>query len=135
MILHTITGRSHNVLSAITHMQLFGRGLQLSAAALRTSGTDTDTIHDDLAALQAAHVGKVTLSGTLHPCASSEAVAVLGGVGGLGLLTARWLIDSCGVRHVILLSRSGKASATDLAGTHFFSNIHTSLEIKLEIRI
>lgn len=66
--------------------------------------------------MQAAHVGKVTLAGASQPCAPSEAVAVLGGVGGLGLLTARWLIESCGVRHVVLLSRSGKASAENLTG-------------------
>ena len=65
--------------------------------------------------MQAAHVGKVTLCGAHQPCASAEAVAVLGGLGGLGLLMARWLIDSCGVRHVVLLSRSGTATADKLA--------------------
>lgn len=73
------------------------------------------------AAIQAAHVGKVTLSGAPQPCAPSEAVAVLGGVGGLGLLTARWLIESCGVRHVVLLSRGSKAAAGKLSGTSLHS--------------
>ena len=61
-------------------------------------------------------MGKVTLSGAPQPCAPSEAVAILGGLGGLGILTARWLIESCGVRHIVLPSRSGKAAALDLTG-------------------
>ena len=73
-------------------------------------------------------MGKVTLSGTPQPCPPSEAVTILGGLGGLGILTASWLIDSCGVRHIILLSRSGKAAAQELAGgsSHVVVSLTTS---------
>ncbi len=58
---------------------------------------------------QAKHVGKVLLS----PPRSLDvdgAVLITGGVGGLGSLTAKHLVSSHGVKHVVLCSRRGTES-------------------------
>jgi len=59
-------------------------------------------------AAQARHIGKIVLSqdgkrGQLDPDAS---YLITGGMGGIGLYVARWLVEQ-GAGHLILLSRSG----------------------------
>lgn len=62
--------------------------------------------------LQASHVGKVVVakqSTGLAPCVSDRAtVAITGGLGGLGLLVARWLVGTGEVGNIHLVSRSGR---------------------------
>ena len=55
---------------------------------------------------QARHVGKVVLT---VPSTSTGTVVVTGGTGGLGRAVARHLVVEHGVRHVVLLSRTGSA--------------------------
>ncbi|WP_143086414.1 type I polyketide synthase [Amycolatopsis saalfeldensis] len=58
---------------------------------------------------QARHVGKVVLTPQAPPDPGGT-VLVTGGTGGLGALTARHLVTSRGVRHLVLASRSGAAA-------------------------
>jgi len=68
-------------------------------------------------ALQATHTGKVTVA--RPPAIGSDGgVTVLGGLGGLGSIVARWLVNSCGVQELTLLSRSGRTSKGLPAGEH-----------------
>ncbi len=55
---------------------------------------------------QARHIGKIALS-LPRPVDSNGTVLVTGGTGGLGSLLARHLVTRHGVRHLLLLSRSG----------------------------
>ncbi|QNP67916.1 amino acid adenylation domain-containing protein (plasmid) [Streptomyces genisteinicus] len=59
---------------------------------------------------QARHVGKVVLT-LPRPLDPSEAVLVTGGTGMLGGVVARHLVVRHGVRHLVLVSRSGGAAA------------------------
>jgi predicted amino acid dehydrogenase len=65
---------------------------------------------------QATHTGKVVVARP-QPLGANGTVAVLGGLGGLGSLIARWMVDSCGVREVVLLSRSGRTRQSLPAAT------------------
>ena len=65
---------------------------------------------------QARHVGKVVVGHAAYnsqplsgPSSVGSAVMVVGGTGTLGTLVAGWLAD-LGVRHISLLSRTGKAT-------------------------
>ena len=69
---------------------------------------------------QARHIGKLVLTVTedsysAAPCAERDlfhadaTYLITGGLGGVGLLVARWMVDS-GARHLVLSSRSGEAS-------------------------
>ena len=51
-----------------------------------------------------------------QPLGADGTVAVLGGHGGLGSLVVRWMVESCGVREVVLLSRSGRTRESLPAG-------------------
>ena len=55
---------------------------------------------------QAKHVGKIVITQTPAPNISLQSDAtylITGGLGGLGLVTARWLFDQ-GARHLVLVS-------------------------------
>jgi len=67
---------------------------------------------------QAKHIGKValTLRGADYPvharhdaplCHADATYLITGGLGGLGLAVANWLVDEHGARNVVLMSRSG----------------------------
>ncbi len=49
---------------------------------------------------------------------SDGSVLMLGGLGGLGSIVARWLVESCGVQELVLLSRSGRTSKGLPAGEY-----------------
>ena len=51
-------------------------------------------------------------------------VLVLGGLGGLGSIVARWLVDSCGVQELTLLSRTGRTCKALPAGQHLLMVSH-----------
>ncbi len=59
---------------------------------------------------QARHTGKLVFTHQARPAAAAEVCAdglylITGGLGGLGLLVARWLLDQ-GARHLLLIGRS-----------------------------
>ncbi|WP_375537937.1 type I polyketide synthase, partial [Streptomyces sp. Amel2xB2] len=58
---------------------------------------------------RARHVGKIVLT-TPPPLDEDGTVLVTGGTGGLGALVARHLVQSCGVRRLLLTSRAGSAA-------------------------
>jgi acyl transferase domain-containing protein/NADPH:quinone reductase-like Zn-dependent oxidoreductase/acyl carrier protein len=71
---------------------------------------------------QAGHIGKIIISppgkGEIKQlpdrafvAPSDKTILITGGLGGFGLETARWLVDR-GARHLVLVGRSGAASAT-----------------------
>jgi acyl transferase domain-containing protein/aryl carrier-like protein len=59
---------------------------------------------------QARHVGKVVLT-VPRPLDPDATVLITGGTGALGRLVARHLAEDCGVRHLVLASRSGADAA------------------------
>ena len=65
--------------------------------------------------VQARHVGKIVVRHTPPPgvFSSNATYLVTGGVGGLGLTVARWMVDQ-GARHLILVGRSGASSEAQL---------------------
>jgi NAD(P)-dependent dehydrogenase (short-subunit alcohol dehydrogenase family) len=69
---------------------------------------------------QARHVGKIVVSAPFLPLSKgagsggSGRVVITGGLGSLGLLTARWLLQQ-GVRRLLLVGRSGRGDAAELA--------------------
>lgn len=75
---------------------------------------------------KARHIGKIvvsydavapqieTIGGVAEIVRSDATYLVTGGLRGFGLATAKWLVD-CGVRNLVLVSRSGDAPAENLA--------------------
>ncbi|MFE2979159.1 type I polyketide synthase [Streptomyces sp. NPDC059258] len=62
----------------------------------------------------ARHIGKVVLDLPTpdEPWDTTRAVLITGGLGWLGLITARHLVERHGVRQLVLMGRSGPGSAT-----------------------
>ncbi|WP_143675911.1 type I polyketide synthase, partial [Streptomyces milbemycinicus] len=62
-------------------------------------------------AIRAARLARVPAPDGTSPAWDSEGtVLITGGTGGLGRLVARHLVTECGIRHLMLLSRSGPAA-------------------------
>ncbi|MCA9490227.1 MAG: SDR family NAD(P)-dependent oxidoreductase [Myxococcales bacterium] len=55
----------------------------------------------------AQHVGKLALTADTTAARTDGAVLVTGGLGALGRLISRWLVEDQGYRHLVLTSRSG----------------------------
>ncbi|WP_193199908.1 type I polyketide synthase [Nostoc sp. MG11] len=55
---------------------------------------------------QAKHIGKIVLSQQLVAFSSDRTYLITGGLGDLGLLVARWMVEK-GARHLVLVGRSG----------------------------
>ncbi|MFT4978978.1 MAG: NADPH:quinone reductase-like Zn-dependent oxidoreductase/acyl carrier protein, partial [Myxococcota bacterium] len=56
---------------------------------------------------QARHTGKIALRIAPVVPEPTGAVVITGGLGALGLVVARWLVEECDCQHLVLVSRSG----------------------------
>ena len=65
--------------------------------------------------VEAVAAGNETSGSGNGPLPEARVVALTGGTGALGLITARWLVEKAGVEHLILLSRSGRVAASNQA--------------------
>jgi acyl transferase domain-containing protein/NADPH:quinone reductase-like Zn-dependent oxidoreductase/acyl carrier protein len=69
---------------------------------------------------QAKHIGKIVISQPAPPLETATLIRadgtylITGGLGGLGLLVAQWLVDK-GARHLVLLGRSAASDAAQAA--------------------
>ncbi|MFT5686371.1 MAG: NADPH:quinone reductase-like Zn-dependent oxidoreductase/3-oxoacyl-(acyl-carrier-protein) synthase, partial [Myxococcota bacterium] len=64
---------------------------------------------------QARHIGKIALRVAPVVPEPVGAVVITGGLGALGLVVARWLVEERGCQHLLLLSRSGLKSESTAA--------------------
>ena len=94
---------------------------QLKAGLIKPLPLHVFPIHDVVSAFrymqQAKHMGKIVVSGQSEPVVTTPPLTfrgdstylITGGMGGLGLLMARWMVEK-GARYLVLVGRSGASS-------------------------
>ena len=125
--------------------RLFAEVMGLFASGALRPLPHTVYAHDEIgeamrAMQQSAHIGKLVVrppppgairagAETDFSCDPSKTHLIVGGLGGFGLATARWLVAS-GARHLVLLGRSGAASEAARAGVELLRD--TGAEVRVE---
>ncbi|MBD2208741.1 SDR family NAD(P)-dependent oxidoreductase [Nostoc linckia FACHB-104] len=91
--------------SMLTHLMP-----QFATGQLKPSPQTQFPIHNVVEAFrymqQAKHIGKIVVTQTELTFREDSTYLITGGMGGLGLLVARWMVEK-GARHLVLLGRSG----------------------------